>query len=149
VTVTGTDLGGATSVRFGSAATSFTVVSPTTLVASVPPGPSAGATVDVTVTSPDGVSPQVAADRYTYVRPGYWLVASDGGLFAYGQAGFYGSAGNITLNRPVVGMAATGDDRGYWLVASDGGIFAYGDAGFYGSTGNITLNRPVVGMAAT
>jgi len=82
-------------------------------------------------------------------RPSYWLVASDGGVFAYGDAGFYGSTGSIALNRPVVGMAATPDDRGYWLVASDGGVFAYGDAGFYGSTGSIALNEPVVGMAAT
>ena len=37
---------------------------------------------------------------------GYWLVASDGGIFAYGDAGFYGSAGSILLNQPVVGMAA-------------------------------------------
>ena len=78
---------------------------------------------------------------------GYWLDASDGGIFAFGAAGFYGSTGNITLNKPVVGMAATPDGRGYWLVATDGGIFAYGDAPFYGSTGNITLNKPVVGMA--
>ncbi len=80
---------------------------------------------------------------------GYWLVASDGGIFAYGDAGFYGSAGNLTLNQPIVGMAATPDGKGYWLVAADGGIFAYGDATFYGSTGNLTLNQPIVGMAAT
>ena len=80
---------------------------------------------------------------------GYWLVASDGGVFALGDAGFYGSLGNIHLNRPIVGMAATPDGRGYWLVASDGGVFAVGDAGFYGSLGNIHLNRPIVGMAAT
>jgi hypothetical protein len=79
----------------------------------------------------------------------YWLVAADGGLFAFGGAGFYGSTGNIHLNQPVVGMAGTADSHGYWLVAADGGIFAYGDAGFYGSTGNIHLNQPVVGMAAT
>jgi len=82
-------------------------------------------------------------------RPSYWLVASDGGIFAYGDAGFYGSTGSLRLNRPVVGMAATPDGRGYWLVASDGGIFAYGDAGFFGSTGSLRLDRPVVGMAAT
>jgi hypothetical protein len=39
--------------------------------------------------------------------PGYWLVASDGGIFAYGDAGFYGSTGGMNLNRPVVGMAST------------------------------------------
>jgi hypothetical protein len=85
----------------------------------------------------------------THDGGGYWMVASDGGIFAYGDAGFYGSAGNLVLNKPIVGMAATPDGKGYWLVASDGGIFAYGDAGFYGSAGNLTLNQPIVGMAAT
>ena len=80
---------------------------------------------------------------------GYWLAASDGGVFADGDAAFYGSTGAIRLNEPVVGMAATPDGKGYWLVASDGGIFNYGDAAFYGSTGAIRLNKPVVGMAAT
>ncbi|MGA2836053.1 MAG: hypothetical protein ABSF84_05600 [Acidimicrobiales bacterium] len=81
--------------------------------------------------------------------PGYWLTASDGGIFAFGDAGFYGSTGNLVLNKPIVGMGVTPDRGGYWLVASDGGIFAFGTAGFYGSTGNIVLNKPIVGMAAT
>ena len=81
--------------------------------------------------------------------PGYQLVASDGGIFSFGGAGFYGSEGAKPLNRPIVGMAATADGGGYWLVASDGGIFAFGDAGFYGSEGAKPLNRPIVGMAAT
>ena len=80
---------------------------------------------------------------------GYWLVASDGGIFSFGDARFFGSTGAIALNRPVVGMAATPDGHGYWLVASDGGIFSFGDARFFGSTGAIVLNRPVVGMAST
>ena len=77
---------------------------------------------------------------------GYWLVASDGGVFSFGDAGFYGSTGNIVLNKPIVGITATPDGKGYWLVASDGGVFSFGDAGFYGSTGNIVLNKPIVGM---
>jgi glucose/arabinose dehydrogenase len=80
---------------------------------------------------------------------GYWLVASDGGIFNYGDAGFFGSRGGQRLNAPIVGMAATPSGRGYWLVASDGGIFNYGDAGFHGSAGGLSLNRPVVAMAAT
>jgi hypothetical protein len=80
---------------------------------------------------------------------GYWLVASDGGIFSYGDAKFYGSTGAIHLNQPIVGMASTSDGAGYWLVASDGGIFTFGDAKFYGSTGAIHLNQPIVGMAAT
>ena len=80
---------------------------------------------------------------------GYWLAASDGGVFDYGTAGFFGSAGALHLQAPIVGMAATPDGGGYWLVASDGGIFSYGDARFYGSAGSLPLNAPVVGMAVT
>jgi hypothetical protein len=82
-------------------------------------------------------------------QSGYWLVASDGGVFAYGDTHFYGSTGNINLNQPIVSMAQTPDDKGYWMVARDGGIFAFGDAAFYGSTGAIHLNQPIVGMAST
>ncbi len=81
-------------------------------------------------------------------QSGYLTVASDGGIFAFGQD-FCGSTGSITLNAPVVGMAAAPDDSGYWLAASDGGVFNYGDAGFYGSAGSLHLNAPVVGIAAT
>jgi hypothetical protein len=80
---------------------------------------------------------------------GYWTVARDGGVFAFGGAAFHGSTGSTHLNQPMVGMAATPSGNGYWLVAADGGIFNGGDAGFYGSTGAIHLNRPIVGMAST
>jgi hypothetical protein len=80
--------------------------------------------------------------------PAYWLVASDGGIFAFGGAPYYGSTGGMVLNRPVVGIASTPGGGGYWEVASDGGIFSYGNAHFFGSTGSMVLNRPVVGMAS-
>jgi hypothetical protein len=79
---------------------------------------------------------------------GYWLVAADGGIFAYGDALFHGSAGASPLNKPIVGMAATPDGGGYWLVAADGGIFAYGAALFHGSAGASPLKKPIVGMVA-
>ncbi len=78
---------------------------------------------------------------------GLWLVASDGGVFAFGSAAFYGSTGSLQLNQPIVGMAETPDGRGYWLVASDGGIFSFGDANFYGSMGGSHLNSSIVGIA--
>ncbi len=80
---------------------------------------------------------------------GYWLVASDGGIFSFGNAGFHGSMGAKHLNAPIVGIAATPNGEGYWLVASDGGIFSFGNAGFHGSMGAKHLNAPIVGMAAT
>ena len=68
-------------------------------------------------------------------RPGhgYWLVASDGGIFSFGDAHFYGSTGAIKLNQPIVGMTPTASGHGYWFVAADGGLFSFGDARFFGS----------------
>jgi hypothetical protein len=81
---------------------------------------------------------------------GYWLVATDGGIFAFGpSANFEGSTGAIHLNQPIVGMAGSPTGFGYLLVASDGGIFAFGDSIFKGSTGSLHLNKPIVGMART
>jgi hypothetical protein len=92
---------------------------------------------------------------------GYWLVGSDGGIFTFGSAQFYGSAGSLKLQRPVVGITPTGDRVGYWLVASDGGIFTYGDAVYFGSIPGLgiapagtsgsakKLNAPIVGMVPT
>jgi ribosomal protein L24E len=81
--------------------------------------------------------------------PGYRMVGSDGGVFTFGGAPFYGSTGGMRLNAPIVGLAPTADGHGYWLAASDGGIFSFGDARFDGSTGGMELNQPMVGMAAT
>jgi len=91
----------------------------------------------------------VSGGQKATAAPGYWMVATDGGIFNYGHAPFYGSAGNLALNKPIVGMALNPTGPGYWLVASDGGIFSYGDAPFYGSTGNLVLNKPIVGMTPT
>ena len=49
---------------------------------------------------------------------GYWLVGSDGGIFAFGDAGYYGSMGGTPINAPVVGMASSPEGRGYWLVGT-------------------------------
>ena len=88
---------------------------------------------------------------------GYWLVGSDGGIFSFGSAQFYGSMGGIALQRPVVGIVPTRDRGGYWLDASDGGVFSFGDTQFYGSIPGLglnpagsgkpnSLNAPIVGM---
>jgi hypothetical protein len=76
-------------------------------------------------------------------------VASDGGVFAFGDAQFHGSSGTIHLNRPIVGMQSTPDGGGYWTVASDGGVFAFGDAQFRGSATGMSPSSPIVGMAST
>ena len=80
---------------------------------------------------------------------GYYQVSSKGAVAHFGDAGFFGDLSGTALNKPIVGIAQTGDNGGYWLAASDGGIFNYGDAGFFGSAGGIMLNKPIVGIAPT
>ena len=67
VTITGTNLTGATAVKFGTAAASFTINSATSITAISPVG--AAGTVDVTVATAAGISATGAADQFTYTAP--------------------------------------------------------------------------------
>lgn len=79
---------------------------------------------------------------------GYWIVDSDGGVFSFGDARFYGSMGGTSLQAVVVDAAATPDHHGYWLAAADGGVFSFGDAVFGGSLASVKLAGPIEGIAA-
>ena len=50
-----------------------------------------------------------ASDRLgaTPTGRGYWLVATDGGIFSFGGARSYGSAAAYTGMAPAIGMVAT------------------------------------------
>jgi hypothetical protein len=80
---------------------------------------------------------------------GYWICASDGCVFRFGDAKFYGSMRGKHLPKPVVGMAALPTGDGYWLVTADGAVFAFGAAQDLGSLSGKTLDFPIVGMAST
>ena len=64
LTLSGTNLAGTTQVLFGSTPAKFSLVSPTALSVTAPPG--AVGTVDVTVQTPLGLSATGTADQYTY-----------------------------------------------------------------------------------
>ena len=147
VTITGLQMTNITGVSFGSTpAASFTQNSSTQITAVSPAGTG---TVDILLTNAQGTSIPGLLDQFSYTSPGYWEVASDGGIFAFGGAPFYGSMGGKPLNQPIVGIASTPTGTGYWEVASDGGLFAFGGAGFHGSMGGKPLNKPIVSMAST
>ena len=80
---------------------------------------------------------------------GYWEVAADGGVFAFGDAGFHGSANGLPLGGRITGMAATTGGNGYWLVGSDGGVFAFGGAGYFGSATHLSPDSPITGITPT
>ncbi len=65
-------------------------------------------------------------------RGGYWLVASDGGVFSFGDVKFYS---------PIPGLGIAPDD---WVSTFSGAVYAYGDAPYYGGASSLHLNGPIV-----
>ena len=62
------------------------------------------------VSRPQGPACDVGAVEVVVIPPpppGYWIVGADGGVFAFGGATFFGSAGGPGLNAPAVGIAHT------------------------------------------
>jgi hypothetical protein len=151
VTVTGTNLGGATAVNFGANPATNVVVNGggTSLTATSPAG--AIGAVDVTVTSSGGTSATGPADRFTYVKSGYWMVGNDGGVFNFGSAPFEGSIPSLGIHvGNIVAMVPTADSKGYWMIGNDGGVFAFGDAGFVGSVPGLHIHiNDIVGAVPT
>jgi hypothetical protein len=85
---------------------------------------------------------------------GYWMAATDGSIYTFGDAANYGSLPALGLTPPpvtVVGynppstvglsiplanvssLVRTPDGGGYWLTSHNGGVFSFGDTQFHGS----------------
>jgi hypothetical protein len=77
---------------------------------------------------------------------GYYVLGSDGGIFAYGNAPYHGSAPAQGLHIDAVLMTLTPSQDGYWVAGRDGGIFSYGDAEFFGSVPGLHLGAPVTAI---
>jgi hypothetical protein len=100
-----------------------------------------------TLTVVDNTAPTVLTLHGTGTE-GYWLAASDGGVFSYGNGQFEGSLGNVSIRSPVSSIAATPFGSGYWLLSRQGGIYSYGTTAYYGAATG-PLDAPVVNLAAT
>ena len=77
---------------------------------------------------------------------GYRMVASDGGLFSFGRAPFYGSRGGLSIGAPMVAVADDPSTGGYWEVTSSGQVYTFGGARYDGAPGGV---HDIVGMAAS
>jgi kumamolisin len=130
-----------TTVPSSSTTTSSSTTSSTVSSTSTSSSSSSTSTTTTTIKPPPPPPPPPNTTKYR-------MVGSDGGIFDFGGAPFYGSTGGAKLNQPIVGMANDPKTGGYWFVARDGGIFAY-HAPFEGSTGGAPPAAPIVGMTAT
>lgn len=95
---------------------------------------------------------------------GYWLVGSDGGIFSFGDAGFYGSfpgshpfefscatsavVTNQSCTLPMASMTPTNGGLGYWIAFSEGTVVPYGAATSEGGSVPSPFAAPIVGIAA-
>jgi hypothetical protein len=80
---------------------------------------------------------------------GYWLVASDGGIFSFGDAAYYGSEPSTGVDvTNAVGVASNPNGDGYWIEGGDGRVGAFGDTVTFGSMLGSALHEPIVGLAS-
>jgi hypothetical protein len=67
---------------------------------------------------------------------GYFMVASDGGVFAFGDAKFEGSCPGIGgCSGSAVTVMPDASGNGYWLVTATGQVYNFGDAATFGAPG--------------
>ncbi len=130
--------------------------SPVVAMVAVPSGASTTTSITRTGGSDTGTatttttSTTTTGTRSAPAAHGFWLASADGRVTGVDRARSFGSAPNLRLYAPIVGMAAAPDGQGYWLVAADGGgVFSFGDAVYYGSMVGKRLAQSVVGIAAT
>ena len=82
---------------------------------------------------PNSLNAPIVGMVPTRTGRGYFMVASDGGVFAFGDARFEGSCPGIGgCSGAAVAVMPDQSGNGYWLVTANGGVFAFGDAPFYG-----------------
>src|SRR5258708_2207071 len=83
------------------------------VVATLPAGAESAGTVHPFGGAPSLGAPNSALNApivgiaATHTGKGYWLLASDGGIFSYGNAHFYGSTRAIHLHPPAVRIPPT------------------------------------------
>jgi hypothetical protein len=67
---------------------------------------------------------------------GYFMVSSDGGVFAFGDAHFAGSCPGIGgCQGSAVAVIPDASGHGYWIATSNGNVYSFGDAPYLGAPG--------------
>lgn len=119
VTISGTDLAGATKVMFGpTPAESFTVRSPTSISAVSPTG---AGVVDVTVTTPAGTSATEPDDEYLYTEGPELNGSGELGASSFGGAIAVSADGNTAL---LGGSGDDGDEGAVWVFTRTAGVWS-------------------------
>jgi hypothetical protein len=93
---------------------------------------------------PNSLSAPIVGIVPSHDGGGYFMVASDGGVFAFGDAHFAGSCPGIGgCSGSAVAVMPDASGNGYWIVTSSGNVYGFGDAANYGSPGQGTVTSAV------
>jgi sugar lactone lactonase YvrE len=113
--------------------------------------PTGGNTPTTVTTQPPGGGGNPAP---TPGQSGYWMLGSDGKIFAFGDArsaSFGDPSGAMPPGAKAVHIEPTPSNKGYWVVADSGDVYAYGDALFAGGVSGSQLlsNEKVTSLSPT
>src|SRR5581483_9446147 len=83
-------------------------------------------------------------------RAGYWMLGSDGKVYAFGEAKNLGAPA-LVGGATAADLEATPTGDGYWIVDSLGHVYAYGDATALGGidAGRLAPGETVTSLSAT
>lgn len=138
VIITGTNLSGATAVKFGAKpAGSFTVNSNTQITAKAPSG-TAGTTVDVTVTTGGGTTATSAGSKYSYGAPTVTSLSPASGPAIGGNSVVITGTGFSGVTSVKFGAK----NAASYVVNSPTSITAVAPSGIAGSTVDVTVTTP-------
>jgi hypothetical protein len=86
---------------------------------------------------------QIVDMAVKFDNSGYWLLDSNGTVFACGSVLNHG---NGDTSHKWVGIESTASGNGYWLAANDGFVAHFGDAVAHGGPPHGTLTGPITGI---
>ena len=112
----------------------------TTTTTTAPPAPIGGNTTDPVVSGSN-------TDVREIHGSGYWMVGSDGIVYAFGGARHHGNAATTSA----VDLEPTPSGNGYWIVDDVGRVFRSGDAVFHGNAepSRLVAGEKVTSLSAT
>ena len=79
---------------------------------------------------------------------GYWLLDTEGFVWAFGDAPYLGDAGAVAGD-PALSITSTASGQGYWVFTLAGCVLTFGDATWHGDMCGQPLNAGIVGSAVT
>jgi hypothetical protein len=90
---------------------------------------------------PNSLNAPIVGMMPSHDQLGYFMVASDGGVFAFGNAHFAGSCPGIGgCSGAAVAVMPDASGNGYWLITQTGNVYSFGDAPYLGAPGRQSSN---------